>query len=258
MPSAPHSHFWPGRGVGGAAELDHVDGDRAGALRAVEDHRHADLGQRGGRDLARAPVHVRARDRGRAARPRRRARANGTARISAPRSRAAISGPISPGCSSSEVTISSPGPMSIPASTLPSPSLVEVVSAMSSTRGAEQLRVARAQLVLELEPALEVRAPPPLLDLRARAPAPPPPARPAAPGRPCRRSGTRCARGWGTARAARPRSRPRRIVSGLLAADGPGRAAGLRVEHARRGGPARPRRRRRDCRCRRRSARSPA
>ena len=59
--------------------------------------------------------------------------ANGTARISTPRCRAAISGPIRPGCSSVEVTISSPGPMSMPASTLPSPSLVPVVSAMSST-----------------------------------------------------------------------------------------------------------------------------
>ena len=100
MPSAPHSHFWPDGGVGGAAQLDHVDGDRAGALGAVEDHRHAGVGERGGRELAGAPVHVRAGDeRWCAGRPRRRARANGTARISAPRSRAAISGPIRPGCS---------------------------------------------------------------------------------------------------------------------------------------------------------------
>ena len=42
MPSAPHSHFWPDRGVRGAAELDDVDRDRARALRAVEDHRHVD------------------------------------------------------------------------------------------------------------------------------------------------------------------------------------------------------------------------
>jgi hypothetical protein len=47
--------------------------------------------------------------------------ANGTSRTVAPRWRAAISGPISPGCSESEVTISSPGPISIPASTMPSP-----------------------------------------------------------------------------------------------------------------------------------------
>ena len=59
--------------------------------------------------------------------------ANGTARIWAPRWRAAINGPISPGCSSVEVTISTPGPISIPASTLPSPSLVPVASARSST-----------------------------------------------------------------------------------------------------------------------------
>jgi hypothetical protein len=59
--------------------------------------------------------------------------ANGTARTVAPRWRAAISGPNSPGCSLSEVTISSPGPMSSPARMLPSPLLVPVVTATSST-----------------------------------------------------------------------------------------------------------------------------
>ena len=58
---------------------------------------------------------------------------NGTSRTVAPRSRAAFSGPITPGCSWSEETISSPGPRSIPAITAPIPSLVEVVSATSST-----------------------------------------------------------------------------------------------------------------------------
>ena len=72
--------------------------------------------------------------------------------------RAAISGPSSPGCSVSEVTISSPGPRSSPASTDPSPSLVALVSATSSTRAAEHPRVARAQLVLQLGRRVEVRA----------------------------------------------------------------------------------------------------
>ena len=58
---------------------------------------------------------------------------NGTARTVAPRARAATSGPISPGCSLSEVTISSPGPSSSPAITVPRPSLVEVFSARSAT-----------------------------------------------------------------------------------------------------------------------------
>jgi hypothetical protein len=58
---------------------------------------------------------------------------NGTRRTVAPSSRAAFSGPITPGCSWSEETISSPGPRPIPAMTLAIPSLVEVVSATSST-----------------------------------------------------------------------------------------------------------------------------
>ena len=58
--------------------------------------------------------------------------ANGTARTVAPSRRAAISGPIRPGCSLSEVMISSPGPRSIPARTYPSPALVPVVTATCS------------------------------------------------------------------------------------------------------------------------------
>ena len=99
VPSAPHSHFWPDRRVRGAAELHDVDGDRAHALRAVEDHRHPDLGERGRRDLAvrqftceQATSVVRGPTASASS-------ANGTARIAAPRSRAAISGPIRPGCS---------------------------------------------------------------------------------------------------------------------------------------------------------------
>ena len=54
--------------------------------------------------------------------------------------------PDKPGCSLSEVTISSPGPSSSPPSTAPRPSLVEVVSARSSARAAEHARVRLAQL----------------------------------------------------------------------------------------------------------------
>ncbi len=58
---------------------------------------------------------------------------NGTARTAMPRwARAAASGPVKPGCSSSEVRISSPGRRSRPVSTRTMPSLVQVVSAMSS------------------------------------------------------------------------------------------------------------------------------
>jgi hypothetical protein len=66
--------------------------------------------------------------------------ANGTARTVAPRWRAAINGPSRPGCSLSEVTISSPGPMSMPARTQPSPWLVPVVTATSS--GSAPIRAA--------------------------------------------------------------------------------------------------------------------
>ncbi len=58
---------------------------------------------------------------------------SGTARTFTPRMRATTSGPSRPGCSVSLVTISCPGPRSSPASTDPSPSLVEVFSATSST-----------------------------------------------------------------------------------------------------------------------------
>ena len=56
---------------------------------------------------------------------------SGTAVTRTPRPRAAISGPTRPGCSLSDVTISSPAPSSSPASTTPRPSLVEVVRATS-------------------------------------------------------------------------------------------------------------------------------
>ena len=44
----------------------HVDGYRARALRAVEDHRHVQVRQRRGRDAAAHPAHVAARNRARA------------------------------------------------------------------------------------------------------------------------------------------------------------------------------------------------
>ena len=58
---------------------------------------------------------------------------SGTAVTFTPRERATTSGPIRPGCSLSEVTISSPGPRSSPASIAASPSLVELFSATSAT-----------------------------------------------------------------------------------------------------------------------------
>ena len=52
----------PGGRIGGGAEGGDVDRDRARALRAVEDHRHVDVRERGRSELARDPGHVRDRD----------------------------------------------------------------------------------------------------------------------------------------------------------------------------------------------------
>ena len=62
----PAQPLLPGAGVGVAAERAHVDGDRADALRAVEQHRHVDLGELGGRERAAHPADVRAGDEARA------------------------------------------------------------------------------------------------------------------------------------------------------------------------------------------------
>ena len=81
---------------------------------------------------------------------------NGTARTFAPRALATSSGPIIPGCSLSDVTISSPSPAPMPASTPPIPSVVDVVSAISDTSACSTLRVAGAQVVEQVVTAHEV------------------------------------------------------------------------------------------------------
>ena len=149
-----------GGGVGGAVQRGHVERDRAGALGAVEHHRHVDLGERRRGDLAADPGDVRAGDEpGPRARPRRRRRAaRPSARPRRGRARP-CSGPSRPGCSWSEVTISSPGPRSIPARTVPMPSLVPVASATSAGVGAEHARVGLAQAAVVGLAGLEVGRP---------------------------------------------------------------------------------------------------
>ena len=150
-----------GRRVEVAAELAHVDRHRAEPLGAVQQER-----ARRSR-AARAESTPARSSRTRASRPRGAccrvtalaSSANGACGRSTPRrSRGAASGASTPGCSSSLVSISSPGPRSSPPSTLFTPSVVERVSATSPTsQPSSAARRARAAAVVGSHQPLEVR-----------------------------------------------------------------------------------------------------
>ena len=157
-------------GVGHAAERLDVDRHGAGALRAVEDHRDGHRGQLLRRELARDPVHVRGGHE-------RRGRADGVGELGE-RHRTHGRAAVARGDQRAEqpwVLVVGGDDLVARADVHPGQDAAEPVARARRDRdvvllGADQGRVARAQVVRERVPALEVRPQAALADRRVELP----------------------------------------------------------------------------------------